>query len=234
MLTYCYLQAKTNWNSLGSETVHNISSKLIQRLRKFELLKQSDCLRSGWTESTEPCLLNAHTVIAQHWQGLIQSNEFNIDTSVVKIIQPNNDLDIKLPGLDTFLSVARARCHDRSSSTFRPSSEFPSFPAARLPDNVDGPKDYKYFRLAALESWVDQQLPTWISLHLNDAETCGELRQLIKHYFNNASTAYASSPISMSIMYLTLAELWIACDRSACAQYPLLREYDHELHITEF
>jgi hypothetical protein len=35
-------------------------------------------------------------------------------------------------------------------------------------------------------------------------------------------------------MYLTLAELWIACDRSACTQYPLLCEYDHELHITEF
>jgi len=128
----------------------------------------------------------------------------------------------------------RNRQHNRSSSAFRPSSEFPSFPAARLPEKVDGPDDCKYFRLAALESWVDQHLQTWISLHLNNPATCGELRRLIEHYFANASAAYASSPISMSTMYLTLAELWIACDRSACTQYPLLCEYAHELHITEF
>lgn len=141
---------------------------------------------------------------------------------------------MELPALDEFLSGARNRQQNHSSSAFRPSSEFPSFPAARLPERVDGPNDYKYFRLAALENWIDQHLQTWISLNLNNAATCGELRLLIEHYFANASAAYASSPISMSIMYLTLAELWIACDRSACTQYPLLCEYTHELHITEF
>ncbi|PVH91665.1 hypothetical protein DM02DRAFT_663731 [Periconia macrospinosa] len=141
---------------------------------------------------------------------------------------------MQLPALDTFLSGMRARQHDSSSSTFRPSSEFPSFPAARLPEKLDGPQEYKYFRLAALEDWVDHQLQPWISLHLNDPTTCGKLRHLIEHYFVNASAAYASSPTSLSTMYLTLAELWIACDKSACAQYRLLCEYDHELCIAEF
>ena len=103
-----------------------------------------------------------------------------------------------------------------------------------LQRNIDGSNNYKYFWLAALENWVDQQLQIWIFSHLENTATCGELRRLIEHYFSNATAAYSSSPISMSIMYLTLAELWIACDRSACAQYPLLREYDHELCITEF
>jgi hypothetical protein len=178
--------------------------------------------------------LNAHSVIDKHWQGLTQSTEINIDTTVVKNIHPDYDLDMKLPALDTFLSGTRTRQHNRSSSAFRPSSEFPSFRTARLPENVDSTNDCKHFRLAALENWVDQHLQTWISLNLNNTATCGDLRRLIEHYFTNASAAYASSPISMSIMYLTVAELWIACDRSACVQYPLLCEYDHELHITEF
>lgn len=152
----------------------------------------------------------------------------------MKNIQPDNDLDTKLPALDAFLSETRNRQHDGSSSAFRPSSKFPSFLATRLPEKGDGPNDCKYFRLAALENWVDQHLQTWISLNLNNPATCGELRRLIERYFANASAAYASSPISMSIMYLTLAELWIACDRSACTQYPLLCEFNHELHITEF
>ena len=180
------------------------------------------------------CLLNAHSIIDQHWQGLTQSAEIDIETTGVKNIQPDKDLDMKLPALDTFLSEMRNRRHNHSSSAFRPSSTFPSYPAARLPDNVEGPNNCKYFRLVALENWVDQHLQTWISLNLNNTATCGQLRGLIEHYFANASAAYASSPISMSIMYLTIAELWIACDRSACTQYSLLGEYAHELHITEF
>jgi hypothetical protein len=35
-------------------------------------------------------------------------------------------------------------------------------------------------------------------------------------------------------MYLTITELWIAYNRSACAQYPLLYKYNYKLHITEF
>ena len=203
-------------------------------MRKFELLKQFHCLHSGWTESIDDCLRNAHTAINQHWQGLVNSNEDAVNTKVVKNIQPYEDLDMELPALDTFLSETKARQYDCSRSTFRPSSKFPSFPAASLPETLEGPKEYKYFRLAALEDWVGHQLQRWISLHLNEPTACGELRRLIKHYFVEASAAYASSPISLSTMYLTVAELWIACDKSACAQYGLLWEYDHELCIKEF
>lgn len=234
ILTCCYLQARADWNSLGSETLHNISAKLIRRIRKFELLKQSDCLRSYWTESTKQYLLDAHTVITQQWKGLSHSTAYNIDTTAVTGIHPDKDLDLKLPALDTFLSRMRARQHERSSSTFRPSSVFPSFPAAYLPEDVEGSKEYKYFYLAAFENWVDQHLGPWISLHLYDTATCRDLRRLIEHYFAISSAAYAGSPIGKSIMYLTLAELWIASDKSACAQYALLAEYDNEFCTKEF
>lgn len=227
-------QARSNWSELGTEAVHNTSSKLIRRLRKFELLKQSECLCSGWKDSIQEHLLNAHTVIKQHWQGLIHDSESNIDTEVVKSIRPNNDLDITLPELDTFLLQTRTRRHDRSASSFKPNSVFPSFPAELLPNNLDGPDGYKCFRLLAFEEWVDYHLETWISSHLTDTSTCGMIRSLIEDYFIVASATYAGSPVSISIMYLTVTELWIACDRSACAQYQLLSQYDHELCITEF
>jgi hypothetical protein len=234
VLILCNLQARTQWSILGIEIVHNISAKLVRRLRKFERLGQSECLLPSWRESIEKSCLNAYSVIHQHWQCSTQDTEIIIDTTVVKNIQPGNDLDMKLPALDAFLSETQNRQHNGSSSAFRPSSEFPSFPATRLPEKIDGPSDCKYFRLAALENWVDQHLQTWIPLNLENPATCAELRRLIQHYFANASAAYARSPISMSIMYLTLAELWIACDRSACNHYPLLCEYDPEIYIAEF
>jgi hypothetical protein len=35
-------------------------------------------------------------------------------------------------------------------------------------------------------------------------------------------------------MYLTLAKLWVAGDKCACAHYPLLTQYDSEVDLTEF
>jgi hypothetical protein len=38
----------------------------------------------------------------------------------------------------------------------------------------------------------------------------------------------------MSIMYLTIAKLWVACDKLACFLYLLLNEYDPEVCLDEF
>ncbi|KAF9730176.1 hypothetical protein PMIN04_012727 [Paraphaeosphaeria minitans] len=103
MLSRLLDTARIHSKSMGIEIVHNVSAKLVRRLRKFERLVQSQYLLSSWTESTARCLLKAHSVIDQHWQGLTQSTEINIDTTVVKNIQPDNDLDMKLPALDAFL-----------------------------------------------------------------------------------------------------------------------------------
>lgn len=97
-----------NWNELESETIYNISAKLIRRLRKFELLKQSNCLCPRWIESTKDYLTNAHAVIVHHWNALNHDTEININTAALKTIQPNNDLNMKLSALDAFLYETRA------------------------------------------------------------------------------------------------------------------------------
>ena len=53
-------------------------------------------------------------------------------------------------------------------------------------------------------------------------------------YHQAASAAYEGIPVALSVMYLSLAELWKACDKSACRIYPLLREYSPEVDLTEF
>lgn len=234
MLTTCFLQAKANWTDSGSEVVHIIAAKLNRRLRKFELLKQSSCLQPCWAELIQQRIVGAHTFIDQKWQALVSSKETNIDTTAIPTLRPEDDLDMFLPALNNFLASVNARKHDLASSSFKPTSERPVFSAGQLPSSLTGPEDYKYFRLAAFESWVEQHLHTWLMLHLSNEATCGQLRRLIEHYFDTASAAYKEIPVSMSVMYLTLAELWIACDKSACAVYPLLRGYDTEICLTEF
>jgi hypothetical protein len=56
----------------------------------------------------------------------------------------------------------------------------------------------------------------------------------MNNYYGLASVTYTRAPVGLSIMYMTLAELWVACDRCACTTYPMLAEYDPEVNLTEF
>ncbi|KAF1841017.1 uncharacterized protein K460DRAFT_347564 [Cucurbitaria berberidis CBS 394.84] len=234
MLSQLLESAKNNWQQLGSEVLHIITVKLARRLRKFELLGQDECLQPHWATSIQSGITSAHNIIKTHWQGLVGDTQANIDTAAVRTLRPTADLDLPLPELDTFLSEVATRQRNISSSSFRPTSEYLDFPAAELPDSLAGPEADTYFRLAAFEKWVEKHLRTWILLHLNDVNTCGRLRRLIEHYYACANTAYAGIPIGLSLMYLTVTELWAACDVSACIIHPLLHEYDPEICLTEF
>jgi hypothetical protein len=137
-----------------------------------------------------------------------------------------------LPGLDGFLAQVASRQRNASSSTFYPTSKYPVFHPTQLPSSLDGPEEYTHFRLAAFQNWVECHLSNWITTV--DANACEKLRTLMVNYYEIASGAYAGAPTGLSIMYLTLAELWVACDKCACAIYPMLAQYDPEVRLTEF
>lgn len=51
----------------------------------------------------------------------------------------------------------------------------------------------------------------------------------MKDYHAIASAHYCKSPEAISVMQLTILELWVACDKSATKIHPLLSDYDHEI-----
>ena len=68
--------------------------------------------------------------------------------------------------------------------------------------------------------------------HLDDhsesdfSHTCVNLMRSIQQYLNLALAAYKSDPESLSLMLITVMELWKALDTKALMLYPLLAEYD--------
>ncbi|KAI4946098.1 hypothetical protein J4E91_007541 [Alternaria rosae] len=227
---------KQHWADMGSEAIHIMLAKLSRRLRKFELLKQEGYLQPGWAQHIHDRMINAHTFIDQHWQDQIDNSQTNIDFSTVAQLKPKADVDMDLSGLDAFLLGITSRQREVSSSTFTPNSEYPSYLATQLPDSMQpssSPGD-RYFRLAAFEKWVEHHLSDWYISHLHDGDACGRLRSIMTSYYDIASSTYAGAPVGLSIMYLTLTELWIACDWIACTIYPMLAEYDPEVDLEEF
>ncbi|KAL4901190.1 hypothetical protein BDW74DRAFT_187846 [Aspergillus multicolor] len=74
----------------------------------------------------------------------------------------------------------------------------------------------RIYNVSAFEHWA----------HLNSQNTCEHLGKLIQNYHEIASQLYAGNPEARSVMYLTILELWIACDKSAVHIHPLIGDYD--------
>ncbi|KAI9150138.1 hypothetical protein HJFPF1_09893 [Paramyrothecium foliicola] len=55
---------------------------------------------------------------------------------------------------------------------------------------------------------------------------CGTASQLIFKYLKGALECYKDNAEQLSLMILTVMELWVAMDRAACTLYPLLRQYN--------
>jgi hypothetical protein len=228
--------AKEDWKNMDGEAIHHILAKLTRRLRKAKLLQQEDYLQPGWSHHIHEKMTKAHAFINQHWQNQIDNPQANIDFSVLARLKPRVDIDMDLSGLDAFLEGVKLRKREVSSSTFVPTSKYPIYQAAQLPNSMQSSDPYedKCFRLAAFEKWVEHHLADWTGIHLNDENACGSLRTTMKSYYGIASSTYTGAPIGISIMFLTLAELWIACDQIACTIYPMLAEYDPEVDLKEF
>ncbi|KAF4634555.1 hypothetical protein G7Y89_g3550 [Cudoniella acicularis] len=83
---------------------------------------------------------------------------------------------------------------------------------------------YQSNQLASRKPQNDSQ-PSRQDENLAFQRTSELLAKLIGSYHSTAKAVYLNNPESLSIMLLTMMELWVACDRSATTIYPLLLDY---------
>ncbi|KAI8930715.1 hypothetical protein NX059_012324 [Plenodomus lindquistii] len=223
-----------HWSSLGSEAIQFVSAKLVRRLRKLETLNAHIFTQARWAHRVKASMSRAHEFIQLKWTAIQQATTANVDTTMLRDLQPDNDLDASLPCLNDFLAKIQLRITNQSSSASAPTGTFPLYSCSKIPSGFKGSDESIYFRLGAVEKWVEENLCDWSKEHLGSLEACGELFGLIKEYHIAASAAYVDIPVSLSIMFLTILELWVSSDMLACLEYPLLQEYDPEIRLHEF
>ncbi|KAF2009480.1 hypothetical protein BU24DRAFT_473639 [Aaosphaeria arxii CBS 175.79] len=223
MLLQLLKMATSNPSCMENESIHTISAKLCRRLRKFELLNQDQYFQPHWLAEVSNIVQNAHKLLENCWRNTEAPAQPRLDNKNLPELQPDKDLDIDIPDLDLFLSQVASRQGNASCSSFDPTSMYPTYLADDLPSLSYYPGEQRHFRLAALEMWVEHHLSSWLALHIQETNTCGKLRQLMKSYFPHASAVYKEVPINLSIMYLTILELI----------HPMLKHYDHELVLDE-
>jgi hypothetical protein len=215
--------------ALDAELMWVTSAKLSRRIKKFEVLSQDTQSSLDWMVPICEILFRTQDMIGKSWKSILNRTNVAVNAKELNELQPEKECSVYVPGLEEFIAEIDTRQHVSSSSDFQPTIRCPEISADELPSHIEAHGEYRYFQLAAVERWVENHLGQWLNRHMGDQSAIGNLRDLIEEYHRVAKSIHADLPVSISIMYLTLMDLWVACDKLACSIHPLLCEFDPEV-----
>ncbi|KAJ6790435.1 hypothetical protein PWT90_03013 [Aphanocladium album] len=206
-----------------TQTLHCMARKIGYRTRKLD----SEAAGS-WMTIVDNSVKRAKRLICSTWKNtFIAEKEHN----AIKIPMFDSDAttcSIEHAALDRFLEKMRQRSVEEGPPVAKPKSEIIIWAADKLPNmknlNTE-PSEDDIFNVVAIDHWIEDNLQKFIETHNNDPSTCSDIKKFAIAYFKRAKTLYQGSQEHMSVMYLHMRELWIACDRIAVTCNPLLLEY---------
>ncbi|KAK7755219.1 hypothetical protein SLS62_002724 [Diatrype stigma] len=79
--------------------------------------------------------------------------------------------------------------------------------------------------LVDYEHWVAENLEGWLETHITRDDVCNDLMTSLEAYYKIAHGVYQNNPVNLSVMWITIMELWIACDKSVVRMHPLLKDH---------
>ncbi|OKL58449.1 hypothetical protein UA08_06149 [Talaromyces atroroseus] len=228
MVFYMSMILQSSSEKIETEEKYIMTAKITRRLRKLDL-----AIAPAWFCIVEDALGQANSSIQQAWDVVVSQTRLKVGSYRLENLKSKEDIYCSLPGLDEWLESIHRRQSISASTDFQPQPKLRQYQPTELPSCLDfDDPEYGLFNLAAVESWVESHLESWLGIHLAHGRTCQQLRNLIDHYHNVALPVYSTNPEAISTMLLTILELWIACDKSAIHLHPMLREYDCSIPMT--
>lgn len=212
---------------MPSENIYAMNAKVARRLLKLGLSKEP-----AWLQSVQQILGRSSDIIQDRWKQAMdqqKSDRAAMAMSSLKSLDFGQDTYCELPRLDRYLEGIERRSlgHSPMSTDYLAKSNFRKHLATECPAHLDFiDTEYRVYNLAAFEDWVASNLDAWLDNHREEETTCSRLGELMTHYNQAVSSSYQHNPEAMSVMLLTLLELWIACDKSANCIHSNLHEYD--------
>lgn len=205
----------------SSELLHCLTCKISRRLRKLE-----PRLERYWLPTVEDILSKTVHFIEVRWNRIIETFDPDIQTSTLATLNFTEDAVAQLPELEEQINLINYPPKGESHTGFSRPPLLARLPPDVLPTVQPSTESNVIYLLAAFETWIASELDNWLCARLLDDDTCARLSQLIQEYHDTASQHYSGNPENISLMLLTCLELWIACDKSATLQHPLLLDYD--------
>lgn len=220
------LNAATD-NMMSSEILMTMSTKISRRLLK--LRQPAD---GRWLTDVHEAVSAATKFVNIRWNRICNETRSQFDLTRLQSLNMAGDTSIPIPALADFISSISERHNVSRVSLFCPKSDITAFIPGNLPSipgQID--KDDLPYYLAMVESWVAGHLNDWINELVGDESACIVLLTLMRDYHAKGKDWYSSRPEGASRMILVILELWVAADKAATHEFPLLNHYEHEIPI---
>ncbi|KAG8217925.1 hypothetical protein J3R82DRAFT_6091 [Butyriboletus roseoflavus] len=223
----CLAQEKIS-TGLPNDALHSMSAKISRRLGKL------GSSAPDWLSRTalQTCS-SLRSTLEKRW-GQVQAAQRISPVWTPSQLDLTRDIQLSLLGSGDYLRNALANhCIEPPDATFNPELR----PRGTLDDflSSDGAFFEEAYRtephvaLYDVERAVEQSIDTWVDRVRNNDEACVKLEILANKYSSSALITYANNPELLSVMLLTMIELWVALDKIAIMEIPMLAEYSPEV-----
>lgn len=210
-------------NAVSPEQLANVRSKLGRRI--YKLGQNTHGFVAAYAKSSEEGIMNRLRAIQLRIRRGEQTMVPDIPTA------EGNDLRMSLMNSREYLkSVLRQSPVNIDPMPF---SRFYAKRHHRTDYGLPILQSGDYLELFDFERWVEKELTNWVNSILEPSYTvcCSLLASLFHKYVEMASTEYEECPEEVSLMILTLFELWVAIDTICVAVCPLLKSYQPEIPV---
>ena len=217
------LELKVSSEEAPSECIYLINAKIARKVQKLgpQLDSRSAFFAQEATDFSSHELKSRFQKILDDCSPKVQSppDLEEMDTS----LNLSNSSDHLRFVLDRFSTKCDSAIGESSLSTWaRPELRSDELPDPKVFD-VDRHTLIKV--LYHVEGWFEENLQRWSSTALREESYCVAIESLIKTYRKHAGECYKRKPQLLSIMYLTIFELWRALDEVALSVFPPLRKF---------
>ncbi|KAJ3496215.1 hypothetical protein NLG97_g2827 [Lecanicillium saksenae] len=206
-----------------SHTLQCMARKIGYRTQKLR-----HALSNSWLIHVEKAVKTANGLIAKRWQEIVRSEQEKRAPAIPKFQSDEIKCYVQHKGLDEFLNKVRHRAPQGEVAVPDPKSDIINWPTDKLPNIKQLSKekrDSHVFNLIKIEEWVEDNLAAFVTKYKDSESSCSNLKLFAVEYFKLASAIYKGTPEHLSVMYLVLLELWVACDKIAVSRNPLLDGY---------
>ena len=216
--------------NLPSELLHVMRVKMTRRLSKLSPVVSDDL-----SQFVHDIAKVSETLLSKRWTAFQNIGSAN-PTLQLRGLDFVADTHISLDNSYDYLTkMLRLASHGFTQAHFTPPAspgrfyevhDFTQFTNGQLAKAID--QDPR-IAIADFESSVERNLDSWVATSTSNDDSSDVIASCILQYYAGAHKYYGTNPEDISVMILTIMDLWVALDRLAIQDCPLLKQYSPEI-----
>ena len=225
---HAHLLRKCVHRDFPSELLHVMRVKMTRRLSKLGRAVSQNIYQFVHDTATK-----VGALLSKRWTSFQAIGPIS-PTSQLETLDFDSDTRISLNSSYGYLTtVLNSVSQSYSRTPFNPhgSRFYTTYDFSRISNGQLAKAIAKgqHVAIADFEFSVEKNLESWVVASTNNQHALDVISSCIREYYAGAKALYGANAEDNSIMILTIMDLWVALDRLAIRQCPLLEEYSPEI-----